>query len=119
MTLNGERSVTRDLLLAADGSDSSFRHRFVPDAAEATRLCGLAGTLDDSEPPRLLAFFDDAFTFSEARSGGHILVCFIPGESVMFGLAIAARIGCGTRARMRATCARPAKREVHPNSPSW
>ncbi len=37
--------------------------------------------LDESDTPQqLLAFFDDAFTFSEARSGGHILVYFIPGE---------------------------------------
>jgi hypothetical protein len=26
-------------------------------------------------------FFDDAFTFCEARSAGHILVYFIPGDS--------------------------------------
>jgi hypothetical protein len=25
-------------------------------------------------------FFDDAFTFCEARSAGHILVYFIPGD---------------------------------------
>jgi 2-polyprenyl-6-methoxyphenol hydroxylase-like FAD-dependent oxidoreductase len=40
------------------------------------------GTLDEAEaPPGLAAFFDDAFTFSEARSGGHILAYLIPGEN--------------------------------------
>jgi hypothetical protein len=29
----------------------------------------------------LARFFDDTFTFSEARSGGHILVYYIPGAS--------------------------------------
>jgi 2-polyprenyl-6-methoxyphenol hydroxylase-like FAD-dependent oxidoreductase len=83
MTLNGERTVTRDLFLAAAGSNSAFRHRFVPDAAPSyAGYVAWRGTLDESEtPPHLLAFFDDAFTFSEARSGGHILVYFIPGES--------------------------------------
>ena len=28
------------------------------------------------------AFFDDAFTFSEARSAGHILAYFIPGDEL-------------------------------------
>jgi FAD binding domain-like len=49
------------------------------------------GTLDESDTPlHLVAFFDDAFTFSEARSGGHILVYFI-----------AASTGCGTSVLMR------------------
>jgi len=39
------------------------------------------GTLDEADSPNeLVRFFDDAFTFSEARSGGHILTYFIPGE---------------------------------------
>src|SRR5882757_7549976 len=39
------------------------------------------GTLDEANaPPDLLRFFDDAFTFSEARSAGHILAYFIPGD---------------------------------------
>ena len=81
-TLNGERKVTSDLLLAADGANSALRHRFVPDAAPSyAGYVAWRGTLDESDtPPHLLAFFDDAFTFSEARSGGHILAYFIPGE---------------------------------------
>src|ERR1700738_1693925 len=81
-TLNGERKVTSDLLLAADGANSALRHRFVPDAAPSyAGYVAWRGTLDESDtPPHLLGFFDDAFTFSEARSGGHILAYFIPGE---------------------------------------
>jgi 2-polyprenyl-6-methoxyphenol hydroxylase-like FAD-dependent oxidoreductase len=80
--LERERAVTSDLLLAADGSNSALRHRFVPNAAPSyAGYVAWRGTLDESEtPPPLLAFLDDAFTFSEARSGGHILVYFIPGE---------------------------------------
>jgi len=82
VTLNGERKVTSDLLLAADGANSALRHRFLPDAApNYAGYVAWRGTLDESDtPPPLLAFFDDAFTFSEARSGGHILAYFIPGE---------------------------------------
>src|SRR6202048_1666626 len=81
-TLNGERKVTSDLLLAADGANSALRHRFVPDAAPSyAGYVAWRGTLDESDtPPHLLAFFDDDFTFSEARSGGHILAYFIPGD---------------------------------------
>jgi len=81
-TLNGKSSVTSHLFLAADGSNSVLRHRFMPDAARSyAGYVAWRGTLDESNtPPHLLAFFDDAFTFSEARSGGHILVYFIPGE---------------------------------------
>ena len=40
------------------------------------------GILDEAVAPAELArFFDDTFTFSEARSGGHILVYYIPGAS--------------------------------------
>jgi len=39
------------------------------------------GTLDEADaPPDLVRFFDDAFTFCEARSAGHILAYFIPGD---------------------------------------
>jgi hypothetical protein len=37
-------------------------------------------------PSDLTVFFKDAFTFSEARSGGHILVYFIPGEGAATGI---------------------------------
>jgi hypothetical protein len=38
------------------------------------------GTLNEADAPKeLVRFFEDAFTFSEARSGGHILTYFIPG----------------------------------------
>ena len=39
------------------------------------------GTLGEADaPPDLVRFFNDAFTFSEARSAGHILAYFIPGD---------------------------------------
>jgi hypothetical protein len=41
------------------------------------------GTLDEADAPKeLVRFFEDAFTFSESRSGGHILTYFIPGAGV-------------------------------------
>jgi 2-polyprenyl-6-methoxyphenol hydroxylase-like FAD-dependent oxidoreductase len=81
-TLNGKSSVTSNLFLAAEGSNSVLRHRFVPDATPSyAGYVAWRGTLDESDTPQhLVEFFDDAFTFSEARSGGHILVYFIPGE---------------------------------------
>src|SRR6202171_2714304 len=49
-TLNGERKVTSDLLLAADGANSALRHRFVPDAApNYAGYVAWRGTLDESD----------------------------------------------------------------------
>jgi 2-polyprenyl-6-methoxyphenol hydroxylase-like FAD-dependent oxidoreductase len=39
------------------------------------------GTIEEKDIARdLVAFFDDTFTFSESRSGGHMLAYFIPGS---------------------------------------
>ena len=74
--------IESDLLLAADGANSTLRRRLLPDVS--THYAGYVawrGTLDEATAPTALtAFFHDAFTFCESRSGGHILVYFIPGE---------------------------------------
>lgn len=71
-----------DLLVAADGANSRLRRAFLPNVS--SRYAGYVawrGTLDErSAPVELLTFFDDAFTFSGSRSGGHMLVYLIPGD---------------------------------------
>jgi 2-polyprenyl-6-methoxyphenol hydroxylase-like FAD-dependent oxidoreductase len=78
----GRDPVKSDLLIAADGANSPLRRRLLPNVTP--RYAGYVawrGTLDEANaPPRLAAFLDDAFTFCEARSGGHMLVYFIPGD---------------------------------------
>lgn len=71
-----------DLLVAADGANSRFRQALLPDVyPHYAGYVAWRGTLDeDSTPAELVRFFDDAFTFSEARSGGHMLVYLIPGD---------------------------------------
>ena len=80
--IEGRTPIESDLLLAADGANSALRRRLLPDVSPTyAGYVAWRGTLDEATaPPHLVAFFDDAFTFSEARSGGHILVYFIPGE---------------------------------------
>jgi 2-polyprenyl-6-methoxyphenol hydroxylase-like FAD-dependent oxidoreductase len=80
--IEGRTPIESDLLLAADGANSTLRRRLLPDVSPTyAGYVAWRGTLDEATaPPHLVAFFDDAFTFSEARSGGHILVYFIPGE---------------------------------------
>jgi 2-polyprenyl-6-methoxyphenol hydroxylase-like FAD-dependent oxidoreductase len=81
--VEGRDSVESDVLIAADGANSPLRRRFLPDVT--SRYAGYVawrGTLDeDGVPARLVSFLDDAFTFCEARSGGHMLAYFIPGEA--------------------------------------
>jgi 2-polyprenyl-6-methoxyphenol hydroxylase-like FAD-dependent oxidoreductase len=74
--------VESDLFLSADGSGSATRRRMLPDvAARYAGYVAWRGTLDESDVPReLLSFFNDRFTFSEARSRGHMLAYFIPGR---------------------------------------
>lgn len=81
-TLGDGSMVESDLFVAADGSGSAMRHRMLPDVeARYAGYVAWRGTLDESNvPPDLLPFFDDRFTFSEARSGGHMLAYFIPGS---------------------------------------
>ncbi|WP_163154200.1 FAD-dependent monooxygenase [Bradyrhizobium uaiense] len=74
--------IESDLFIAADGSGSAMRQRLLPDVeARYAGYVAWRGTLDESDVPSdLLPFFDDLFTFSEARGGGHMLAYFIPGR---------------------------------------
>jgi 2-polyprenyl-6-methoxyphenol hydroxylase-like FAD-dependent oxidoreductase len=80
--IEGRDPVANDVLIAADGANSSLRRRFLP--AVAARYAGYVawrGTLDEwIAPSRLVSFLDNAFTFCEACSGGHMLAYFIPGD---------------------------------------
>ena len=146
VSIEGLQTITVDLLVCADGASSESRRRLLPDAGP--RYAGYVawrGTLDEAEaPPELVRFFDDAFTFSEACSGGHVLAYMIPGEDadpspgkrrlnwvwyVGTDPADLARLlvdrdgrqhhaslppGLAPDATVREVCAR-ARREVHPN----
>lgn len=81
--LGGERTIEADLLVCSDGWRSAARRRLLPDAVPAyAGYIAWRGTLDEGDAPaELAAFFDDRFTFSEARSGGHALCYFIPGAN--------------------------------------
>jgi 2-polyprenyl-6-methoxyphenol hydroxylase-like FAD-dependent oxidoreductase len=80
--IDGHGAVEVDVLVAADGAQSPTRRRFLPDlSATYAGYVAWRGTLDEADaPPDLVRFFDDTFTFSEARSAGHILVYYIPGD---------------------------------------
>src|SRR6267142_2654446 len=80
--IEGHGMVEADVLVAADGAQSPTRRRFLPDLGSTyAGYVAWRGTLDEADaPPDLVRFFDDAFTFSEARSAGHILAYFIPGD---------------------------------------
>lgn len=94
---NGEREIAVrfehgepagvDLLVCADGWRSDARERLLPNVHP--RYAGYVawrGTLDEATTHQdLTAFFNDRFTFCEARSGGHALCYLIPG----LGAAIA------------------------------
>lgn len=77
----GRGRMDANLLICADGAQSATRRRLLPEVV--SRYAGYIawrGTVDETAAPAELArFFDDTFTFSEARSGGHMLVYFIPG----------------------------------------
>jgi 2-polyprenyl-6-methoxyphenol hydroxylase-like FAD-dependent oxidoreductase len=80
--IDGHGLVEADLIVAADGAQSPTRRLFLPDLSSTyAGYVAWRGTLDEADaPPDLVRFFDDAFTFSEARSAGHILAYFIPGD---------------------------------------
>jgi 2-polyprenyl-6-methoxyphenol hydroxylase-like FAD-dependent oxidoreductase len=77
----GHGQIRADLLICADGAQSETRRRLLPQVQpHYAGYIAWRGTVDEAlAPPDLVGFFDDIFTFSEARSGGHILVYFIPG----------------------------------------
>ena len=81
--INRDKVVEADVLVAADGAQSSSRRHFLPDLSSTyAGYVAWRGTLDEADAsPDLVRFFDDAFTFCEARSAGHILVYFIPGDA--------------------------------------
>lgn len=80
--IDGHGVVETDLLVAADGAQSPTRRRLLPDLTSTyAGYVAWRGTLGEADaPPELVRFFDDTFTFSEARSTGHILTYFIPGD---------------------------------------
>ena len=73
--------LQRDHIRILDGAQSPTRRRLLPDVQSIyAGYVAWRGTLDEADAPKeLVRFFEDAFTFSEARSGGHILTYFIPG----------------------------------------
>jgi 2-polyprenyl-6-methoxyphenol hydroxylase-like FAD-dependent oxidoreductase len=79
----GGREIDTDLLICADGSQSTTRRQLLPGAEQ--RYAGYVawrGTIEEKDLPRALTqFFDRSFTVCEARSGGHILCYFIPGAN--------------------------------------
>lgn len=88
VTLAGQGVFEADVLIAADGAQSPTRRRLFPDlTADYAGYIAWRGTVDDSDlPPALVAAFDNIFTFSDARSGGHALGYFIPGEGLATGV---------------------------------
>jgi 2-polyprenyl-6-methoxyphenol hydroxylase-like FAD-dependent oxidoreductase len=80
--VEGHGRVEADLLVCADGAQSPTRRRLLPDTkSEYAGYVAWRGTVDERDvSSELVRFFDDAFTFSEARSGGHMLVYLIPGD---------------------------------------
>lgn len=79
--ISGYGRIDAGLLVCADGAQSGTRRRLLPEVdPHYAGYIAWRGTVDEaSAPSGLIEFFDDFFTFSEARSGGHILVYFIPG----------------------------------------
>jgi 2-polyprenyl-6-methoxyphenol hydroxylase-like FAD-dependent oxidoreductase len=79
----GHGQIEADIFVSADGAQSPTRRRLLPEVT--SRYAGYVawrGTLDEADaPPELVRTFDNAFTFSESRAGGHILVYFIPGDN--------------------------------------
>ena len=79
----GHGGITADLLICTDGAQSEARRRLLPEVQpHYAGYIAWRGTVDEAlAPPELVSFFDNTFTFSEARRGGHILVYLIPGAN--------------------------------------
>jgi 2-polyprenyl-6-methoxyphenol hydroxylase-like FAD-dependent oxidoreductase len=79
----GHTSTPVDLLVCADGAQSETRRRLLPNVKpHYAGYIAWRGTLPEANAAAgLVEFFDNTFTFSEARNGGHILVYFIPGPN--------------------------------------
>jgi 2-polyprenyl-6-methoxyphenol hydroxylase-like FAD-dependent oxidoreductase len=82
VSVQGRGRLEVDLLVCADGAQSSSRRRLLPEIDSLyAGYVAWRGVVDEADAPAALSrFFDGAFTFSEARSGGHILAYFIPGQ---------------------------------------
>jgi 2-polyprenyl-6-methoxyphenol hydroxylase-like FAD-dependent oxidoreductase len=78
----GHGQVHADLLVCADGAQSETRRRLLPQVKQHyAGYIAWRGMVDEAAASRdLVKFFDNTFTFSEARDGGHILVYLIPGQ---------------------------------------
>ena len=74
-------ALAGDLLVLAEGSRSSGRDALAVEARESyagyVAWRGVLGEADVADEQR--RFFDDRFTFCEARGGGHALCYLIPG----------------------------------------
>lgn len=83
----GDRTISADVLIAADGIRSRFRRQLAPDTL--SRYAGYVawrGVVDEADlDPALVAYFEDTFTFCQAKDGGHALCYFIPGEDLATG----------------------------------
>ena len=81
--LSGKARRSVDLVVCADGAQSETRRRLLPEVMP--RYAGYIawrGSLPEADvADHLASFFDDKFSFSDARSGGHILVYLIPGAN--------------------------------------
>ncbi|MDQ0839373.1 FAD binding domain-containing protein [Sphingomonas faeni] len=84
VTIEGSGPFHADLLIAADGAQSPTRRELFPELeADYAGYVAWRGTvLERDMSPDLVAAFDDVFTFSESRSGGHALAYFIPGDEM-------------------------------------
>ncbi|WP_066721559.1 FAD binding domain-containing protein [Sphingomonas pituitosa] len=83
----GFGTVEADVLIAGDGGRSAIRRRMLPELeAGYAGYVAWRGTIREADMPRdLVAVFDDVFTFADARSGGHALAYFIPGDDLGTG----------------------------------
>lgn len=82
--IGGIGAVTADLLVAADGAQSPLRRKLLPDLKpHYAGYVAWRGTVPERDMPQdIIEAFDDVFSFGDARSGGHALAYFIPGDNL-------------------------------------